>query len=95
MLMDTTVTENVGMHRFELEISPDAIAAAYYRDEGGRVALIHTEVPSEYAGHGIATKLAAGTFELIRRSGRRAVIRCPFLNAFYANHPEYSDVVDG
>ena len=95
MLMDTTVTENVGMHRFELSISPEAIAAAYYWDEGGRVVLVHTEVPSDYAGHGIATKLAAGTFELIRRSGRRVVIRCPFMNAFYVDHPEYSNVVDG
>ena len=93
--MPPIVTENVAQHRFELPIGPDAIAAAYYREEDGRVSLIHTEVPSEYSGHGWASKLAAGTLDLLRQSGRLAVVKCPFMAAFYVRHPEYSDVVDG
>ena len=93
--MEPQVTENVAQRRFELPIGPGAIAAAYYREEEGRVSLIHTEVPSEYSGRGFASKLATGTFDLIRRSGRRADLKCPFMGAFYVGHPEYSDIVDG
>jgi predicted GNAT family acetyltransferase len=59
------------LQRFELPIANGVIAAAYYRIEAGRVVLIHTEVPFEFPGQGIATSLARGTFDLLRRSGRR------------------------
>jgi predicted GNAT family acetyltransferase len=89
------VRENPGQHRFERPIHDDAIAAAYYRDADGDVALIHTEVPTEFSGLGIATDLARGTFELLRRSGRKAILICPFMAHFFTTHPEYADVVAG
>ena len=89
------VRENIALHRFELPIRGDAVAAAYYRIEDGRMILTHTEVPTEYSGEGIATRLAQGTFELLRKSGRKAVLKCPFMGNFFAKHPEYADIVDG
>ena len=93
--MHGEVRENPEHRRFELPIEEDAIAAAYYRPDHGRLVFIHTEVPSEFSGMGIATELARGTFELLRESGRKATLRCPFMVRFYAKHPEYADVVDG
>ncbi|MGO4836030.1 GNAT family N-acetyltransferase, partial [Rhizobiaceae sp. 2RAB30] len=81
--------------RFELPIGDDALAAAYYRVEDGRVVLIHTEVPAEFSGQGIASQLARGTFELLRKSGRKAILRCPFMSRFLSKHPEFADVVAG
>lgn len=89
------VRENVAEHRFERPIREDAVAAAYYRDEGGPLVFIHTEVPSEYAGQGLATELAHGVFELLRKSGRKAVLTCPFMVRFALSHPQYADVVVG
>lgn len=89
------VVENAVQRRFELPIGEDAVAAAYYRVEGDNLVLIHTEVPSEYAGQGVATRLALGTFDLIRASGRKAILRCPFMVTFFARHPKYADVVAG
>jgi uncharacterized protein len=86
------VTENTQLHRFELPLGDGLIAAAYYRMEDGRVALIHTEVPTEFSGQGIASQLAAETLELLRKSGRKATAKCPFMARFLARHPEYSDV---
>jgi hypothetical protein len=37
--MDTTVTENMQQHRFELPIADGAFAAAFYRIDNGRVVL--------------------------------------------------------
>lgn len=88
------VTDNAGMRRFELPVG-DGLAAAYYRVEGDRVVLTHTEVPNEYSGQGIGTRLAEAVLEEIRTSGRKAVLKCPFLSRYAARHPEYSDVVVG
>lgn len=93
--IDAKVRENLEQHRFERSIHDDAIAAAYYRDENGRLAFTHTEVPSEFNGQGIATDLARGTFELLRQSGRKAILICPFMVQFANAHPEYADVVAG
>ena len=93
--MNAEVTENTEQHRFELPIADGALAAAYYRVENGRVALIHTEVPSQFSGQGTATQLAHGTFELLRKTGRKAILTCPFMGQFLVKHPEYADVVDG
>jgi glutathione S-transferase len=88
------VRENPEEHRFERPIHNDAIAAAYYRLADGRLVFIHTEVPTEFSGLGIATDLARGTFELLRGSGRKAILMCPFLVHFANMHPEYADVVE-
>jgi uncharacterized protein len=93
--MATEVTENKRQHRFELSIADDAIAAAYYREDSDRIILIHTEVPSEYWSQGWASRVAAGALEITRTTGRRAVLKCPFMVAYYVRHPEYSDIIDG
>lgn len=89
------VIENEAEHRFERPIHDGAIAAAYYRDADGKLVFVHTEVPHEFSGQGIATELARGTLELLRQSGRKAVLKCPFMAHFYTKHPEYGDVVVG
>ena len=95
--MPSEVIENPERHRFELVIDgSEAIAAAYYRiDDNGNLVLTHTEVPSEFSGQGIGSRLARGVFDMIRATGRKTVVRCPFMAAFYSRHPEYSDIVAG
>ena len=91
----STVDDNPAERRFELAIEGSQdIAAAYYRLEGERLTLTHTIVPERYSGQGVGSKLARGVFELLRASGRKAVLRCPFMAAYYARHPDYEDVVD-
>jgi predicted GNAT family acetyltransferase len=93
--MNTAVTENFEQRRFERPIHDTAMAAAYYRLADGRLVFIHTEVPTEFSGQGIGTELARGAFELLRASGRKAVLRCPFMAHVFVKHPEYADIVDG
>lgn len=57
--------------------------------------MIHTEVPQEFSGRGIASQLAHGMFELLRESGRKAVLKCPFMSGFLMKHSEYADIVAG
>lgn len=88
------VVEKPEQNRFELTLDGGTALVAYRRD-GNRLVLLHTEVPEQFAGQGIGSRLAKGVFELIRASGRKAVIRCEFLKGWIAKHPEYDDVVDG
>ncbi|WCM28616.1 N-acetyltransferase [Sphingomonas sp. QA11] len=90
------VVRNMAQHRFELPIEGADIAAAYYQtDDEGRLILIHSEVPSEYSGRGIGSALARGVFDFARAEGLKLVLRCPFMNIWFARHPDYGDVVDG
>lgn len=93
--MHAKVQENRQLHRFELPISQGLVAAAYYRVEDDRVVLFHTEVPSEFTGRGIGSRLAQGIFDLLRASGRKAILRCPFMSRFFADHLDYMDVIAG
>jgi len=93
--IDRSVKENAAQHRFERPIHDGSLAAAYYRDAEGKLVFIHTEVPTAFSGQGIATDLVRGTFELLRQSGRKAILKCPFMMHFYAKHPEYADIVAG
>ena len=93
--MEAQVIDDPAEHRFKLQISADDYASAYYRQDGEHLVLIHTQVPSEYYGQGIGSRLAAGTFELLRTTGRKAVLRCPFMVEYFNRHPEYADVIAG
>lgn len=94
--MDAEVFDNIDQRRFELDLPDGSTAAAYYRiDEEGRLVMIHTEVPPEFWGMGIASQLAAGALHLIRQTGRKAVLRCQFMINFFGRHSEYADVVAG
>ncbi|MCK1446751.1 N-acetyltransferase [Bradyrhizobium sp. 48] len=91
----SAVRDNPTEHCFELPIDDSSeIAAVYYRIEGGRLVLTHTEVPQQFSGRGVGSRLARGVFDAIRVSGRKVVLRCPFMAAYYVHHPEYSDIVD-
>jgi predicted GNAT family acetyltransferase len=93
--MRVKVKENIQQLRFELPITDEVFAAAYYRVEDGRVVLIHTEVPSEFSGQGIGSRLALGTFELLLKTDRKTILKCPFMSRFFVKHPEYADIVAG
>nr|WP_254017591.1 N-acetyltransferase [Mesorhizobium escarrei] len=39
--------------------------------------------------------MAHGTFELLRKTGRKAIPKCPFMDRFLVKNPQYSDVLAG
>ena len=83
-------------NRFRYEILIDGVVAGFvqYSLRGGRVLLLHTEVPDLNAGKGIATELVRGALDDIRRRGRLMVPICPFVERFVERNPEYDDLVD-
>ena len=92
--MDGIVIDRPDLNRFELAVD-GGLALAYYRLDDNRVVLTHTEVPQELSGQGIGSRLAKGTFDLIRASGRKIVLRCSFMAGWASRHPEYDGIIDG
>jgi len=92
--MATGVVDRPDQNRFELDIDGE-LALAYYKLDGDRVVLTHTEVPQALSGQGIGSRLAKGVFEQIRASGRKVVPRCSFMAGWVSRHPEYDDIVVG
>jgi len=93
--MADEITDNVAMKRYELPIADDAVAVTYYSIEDGRVVLRHTEVPSEYGGRGIGSRLAHAVFEMLKAEGQRVIAKCPFMASYAARYPEYASMLDG
>jgi predicted GNAT family acetyltransferase len=93
--MADTIVNNSALSRYELAISGDAVAVAYYSLDHGRVVLRHTEVPFEFGGQGYGTRLARAVFEKLRSEGARVIATCPFMALFAARNPQYADMLDG
>ena len=88
------VVDNPAARLFELPLG-DNVASAYYRLDGDTVILLHTEVPHELTGQGIGSRLAEAVFEEIRRTGRKAVVKCPFMSRFATARPELGSLIAG
>jgi hypothetical protein len=88
------IVDNPAQSRFELDVG-GAVAVAYYKVDGDRIVLLHTEVPQELSGRGIGSRLAKGVFEALRERGLGVVAKCPFMASYAARNPEYTRLLVG
>ncbi|MFC0385475.1 GNAT family N-acetyltransferase [Muricoccus vinaceus] len=86
------VTDNRELEQFELATGGGTALIAYRR-EGGRITLVHTEVPDALEGQGIGSRLVRGALDMIRAEGLRVVPRCSFVAAYMNRHPETQDLL--
>ena len=88
------VRNNRDRFRYELLVDGEVVAFVQYNMRGGRLLLVHTEVPDKDSGRGYATELIHGALEDIRGRGLKIVPVCPFVERYIEQHPEYDDMVD-
>lgn len=86
------VVDNPAESRFEAVVDGHVAFVSYVRN-GDKIMLTHTEVPKELQGRGIGNTLARGVLERARAENWRIVVRCPFLIAYLARHPEYESLL--
>ena len=86
------IHDNSALKRFELEADGHT-ASMYYHVEPGTITLLHTEVPPAVEGRGIGSELVRGTLEMIRATGLKVIVKCPFVSAYMGKHPEFNDLV--
>ncbi|HYP51230.1 MAG TPA: GNAT family N-acetyltransferase [Pyrinomonadaceae bacterium] len=86
------VIDNKEKERFEIDLD-GKIALIDYSEQNGVVAMTHTEVPPEFEGKGIGSKLVKGALEIVRNDGKRVRPLCTFVAAYIKRHPEYESLV--
>lgn len=62
-----------------------------YVKSGDAYNLLHTFVPEELRGHGVAEQLVQGALDQIKAQGATFIPTCPFVQAFLKRHPEYQE----
>ena len=73
----------------------DATAELTYKLSGTRIVLVHTGVPRELRGSGLAVELAHAAFEYARANKLSVIPACPFVGRYLKRHPEYQTLVRG
>ena len=79
--------------RFEIEVEGH-FAFINFEEKGTQMALVHTEVPTELAGMGVASALVEKTLHWVADNGFTLLPFCPFIFAYIKKHPEWKRIVD-
>ena len=64
-----------------------------YRIEGGVLTILHTGVPSEVGGRGIAADLTRATVEFARAENLKVYPACSYAAVFFRRNPQYADLL--
>ena len=86
------IINNPATHRFEATIGGKT-AFVQYKLRPGVMTVLHTEVPQELEGQGIASALSKQVLEYIATENLKLVPLCPYLKGYLQKHPEYQYLV--
>jgi len=82
VVTDDTVHSRLLTHEEGLE------AELVYRRHGDRLVLVHTGVPEEIGGRGIAGQLVRAAVDQARAEGLTLVPECPYASRWLREHPQ-------
>ena len=86
------IENNQGAQRWEAHVDQH-LAVAEYRRRGDTIFFIHTEVPRELEGQGVASKLVKTALDDARAQHLAVVPFCPFVAGYIRRHPDYKALV--
>jgi hypothetical protein len=86
------IVDDTGNERFELA-RDGLVAQLWYELEGDRLILIHTEVPEQFAGHGVGGRLVGAAIDRAQRDQLTIVPWCPFARRWLRGHADAADGV--
>ena len=79
--------------RYEADLDGALAGILEYKVKQDRIALIHTEVPPQFEGHGVAAAITRFALDDIRKRGLRVLALCPYVRRYLETHPEDLDIV--
>ncbi|WP_334127273.1 GNAT family N-acetyltransferase [Empedobacter brevis] len=92
-LIPLQVIKNESTLRFELDVD-GFIAFIDYKQDADIIKLIHTEVPDELGGRGVASALVEKTLVYLEEHHNSLFPYCPYVFAYIKKHPEWKRIVD-
>ncbi len=81
------IVHDVARQRFEAAVA-GGVAHVDYRRVGDTLHVVHSEVPPEAEGRGIAAALVRALLADAAANGRTVVPRCSYVRAYMRRHPE-------
>ncbi|WP_345160424.1 GNAT family N-acetyltransferase [Pontibacter saemangeumensis] len=90
--MEIEVKDNPAQHRFETTIEGHTAFIAY-KLRPGVITVLHTEVPKELEGRGIAGAMTKYVLDYIATNNLQLVPLCPYMRVYLKKHPEYQHLV--
>jgi uncharacterized protein len=90
---EVRVVDNPVERRYEALVGDQLAGMAEYRRAGNRVIFTHTETDADFAGKGVASRLAKGALDDVRARGLVFTPKCPFIAAYVERHPAYQDLL--
>ena len=89
---DVKLINNTEAHNFELFVD-EQLSFIDYKMRDNKVYLIHTEVPAELQGKGVAEALVTKAFDYAEQHQLKVVPLCSYVQAFLKRHPEWNKIV--
>ena len=90
--MTTTVLDFPDRQRYEIRRDDTVLWFAAYQRADQLIVFTHTEVDPALEGQGIGGQLVRGALDHVRGLGLPVLPICPFVQAWMANHPDYTDL---
>jgi uncharacterized protein len=84
---NTPVKHNIAEGQFEMTVENET-ALLQYRQSGGAIRLLHTEVPEALRGRGLAKQLTRAALDYAHFNHLKVIPICPFVKAYMEKHPE-------
>jgi len=91
---DLNVVKNDESKRFELTIDGHIAFIDFTQRGTDVIKLIHTEVPDQLGGRGIAAVLVEKTLQYLEDSHFSLYPICPYVFAYIKKHPEWKRIVN-
>jgi predicted GNAT family acetyltransferase len=88
--MSLQVQNDETQHKFYAVVDGHE-ARVEYAHSGDVYNLMHTFVPEELRGHGVAEELVMAALDQLKAQGAKFLPTCPFVQAFLKRHPEYRE----
>lgn len=91
-MINVHVTHNEDDKQFEAEVAGGTALITYSRD-GGAITFLHTEVPREATGQGVAQVLVRTALQYARDENLQVIPECGYVAAFVRKHRDYDDIL--
>ena len=93
MPTELTVRHLPDRGRFEAVVD-GATSELEYRIADGVMTILHTGVPPQLEGRGIAGALMKATLAYVQSAGLKVRPRCSYASAYFQRHPELASLLD-
>lgn len=93
-LENTPLINNENESQFEINVDGQ-IAFISYINKDKVYYLVHTEVPEDLQGHGVAASLVEKTFKFLEHNGYKMEPFCPYVQSYLKRYPEWERLVAG